>query len=183
MQEQILTDEEMIVRIQQGEEALLESLIRRYYDDVYYFCCYKTGDSEQAYDCTQETFLKLTKYIHTYAERKKFRGYLFSIARNVCNDYFRTRPRETADSESLMQAVDPKDTIAGSETAQVVQKALMLLGEEQREVIILRFYHDFKVKEIAKIIGVPLPTAKSRLKRAMTKLKEILGKEGDIYEG
>lgn len=183
MQEQILTDEEMIVRIQQGEEAYLESLIRRYYDDVYYFCWYKTGDSDLAYDCTQETFLKLTRYIHTYAERKKFRGYLFSIARNVCNDYFRSKPRETVDSDSLLLAADPKDTIGESETAQVVQKAITFLGDEQREVIVLRFYCDFKVREIAKIIGVPLPTAKSRLKRAIGKLKEILGKEEDFYEG
>lgn len=183
MQAQILTDEEMIVRIQQGEETYLESLIRRYYADVYYFCCYKIGDAEQAYDCTQETFLKLTRYIHTYSERKKFRGYLFSIARNVCNDYFRSRPQETVDSEALLGVADSKDEMAGSETAQVVQKALSLLQEEQREVILLRFYYDFKVREIAKIIGVPLPTAKSRLKRAMGKLKEILGKEGDFYEG
>lgn len=183
MQERILTDEEMIVRIQQGDEAFLESLIRRYYDEVYYFCRYKTGDTELAYDCTQETFLKLTRYIHTYAERKKFRGYLFSIARNVCNDYFRSRPLETVDSESLLLAADPKDAIGERETAQVVHKALTLLGDEQREVVILRFYCDFKVREIAKIIGVPLPTAKSRLKRAIGRLKEILGKEDGIYEG
>lgn len=180
---QELTDEEMIVRIQQGEDKMLEMLIRKYYDDVYYFCCYKIGDGECAYDCTQETFLKLTRYIHTYTEKNRFRGYLFSIARNVCNDYFRMKPGDMPDPEYLRNIPETRDTFGQTETAQVVGKALGLLGEAQKEAIILRFYYDFKVREIAKITGVPLPTAKSRLKRGMGRLKEILEKEGIHDEG
>ena len=88
MQTAELTDEEMIARIQQGEAGILERLIDRYYDDIYYFCRSKIGDSEAAYDCAQRLFLKLTRYISGYREQKKFKGYLFSIARNVCHDYF-----------------------------------------------------------------------------------------------
>lgn len=175
VQAESLTDEEMIARIQQGDTGVLEALIRKYYDEVYYFCCYKTGDSEHAYDCTQETFLKMTRYITRYTERKRFRGWLFSIARNVCNDYFRSRPEDVPDSEALLSVPESRDAIEKAETAQVVKGALKLLNEEQREVIILRFYCDFKVREIAGIIGVPLPTAKSRLKRAIEKLKGLLG--------
>ncbi|MDO4274388.1 MAG: RNA polymerase sigma factor [Eubacteriales bacterium] len=182
MQAESLTDEEMIIRIQQGEELMLECLIRKYYDDVYWFCCYKTGDGEQAYDCAQETFLKLTRYIYSYRERKKFRGYLFSIARNICNDYFRTRPEDIPDSDSLLSIPHGKDMISQAETAQVVRAALKLLKEEQREVVYLRYYCGFKLREIAKIVGIPLPTAKSRLKRGMGRLKEILEKEGIGYE-
>lgn len=174
MQAESLTDEEIIVRVQQGWDGMLEVLIRRYYDDVYCFCCYKIGDAEAAYDCTQETFLKLTRYIHRYTERKKFRGWLFSIARNVCHDYFRTKPSELPDSEGLLSVPEPKNCMETAETAKVVQDALKLLSEEQREIIILRFYCDFKVREIAGIVGVPLPTAKSRLKRGMARLREIL---------
>lgn len=174
MQAESLTDEEMIARVQQGDTAMLEALIRKYYDDVYYFCCYKTGDPEYAYDCTQETFLKLTRSIARYTERKKFRGWLFSIARNVCNDYFRSKPEDVPDTEALLSVPESRDAIGKAETAQVVQEALKLLNEEQREVIVLRFYCDFKVREIAGIIGIPLPTAKSRLKRAIEKLKKLL---------
>lgn len=174
MQAASLTDEEVIARVQQGNEEMLEVLVRRYYDEVYYFCCYKTGDQEASYDCTQETFLKVTRYIHRYAEKSRFKGWLFSIARNVCNDYFRGKTPEVPDMESLLEIQEPGNAIASSETAQDIRQAIKLLTEEQREVVILRFYCDFKVREIAKIIGIPLPTAKSRLKRGIAKLKEIL---------
>lgn len=174
MQAESLTDEEIIARVQQGWDGMLEILIRRYYDDVYSFCCYKIGDAEAAYDCTQETFLKLTRYIHRYTERKKFKGWLFSIARNVCHDYFRTRPSELPDSDGLLSIPEQKNRMEKAETAKVVQDALKLLNEEQREVIVLRFYCDFKIREIAGIVGVPLPTAKSRLKRGMEKMRKIL---------
>lgn len=174
MQAACLTDEELITRVQQGNEEMLEVLIRRYYDEVYYFCCYKTGDAESSYDCTQETFLKVTRNIHRYAEKSRFKGWLFSIARNVCNDFFRGKPKEVPDTESLMEIPEQKNRIAGSEIALDIREALKLLTEEQREVVILRFYCDFKVREIAKIVGVPLPTAKSRLKRGIARLKEIL---------
>lgn len=178
-----LTDEEMAARIQQGENDLLEGLIRRYYDDVYRFCFYKTGDREYAYDCTQETFLKLTRYIYTYREQQKFKGYLFSIARNVCNDYFRGRPKEAADWADFPEIPAEGDDYRKRETALLVQQAVSVLVEEQREAVVLRFYYDFKVREIAKIMGVPLPTAKSRLKRGVEKLKKLLEKEGIGYDG
>lgn len=183
MQEEELTDEGMIARIQQGEQRYLELLIRKYYDDIYYFCSYKIGDRQQAYDCTQETFLKLTRSIHGYKERQKFKGYLFSIARNVCMDYFRGKRPVVTDPEELLSLTADKDAFGKMELAQVLFQALKELTAEQREVVVLRFYHDFKLKEIARIVGVPLPTAKSRLKRGMAKLKEILEKEGVTHEG
>lgn len=114
MQAASLTDEEVIARVQQGNEEMLEVLVRRYYDEVYYFCCYKTGDQEASYDCTQETFLKVTRYIHRYAEKSRFKGWLFSIARNVCNDYFRGKTPEVPDMESLLEIQEPGNAIASS---------------------------------------------------------------------
>lgn len=183
MQPQEMTDEELICRIQQGENDLFEPLIRRYYDDVYSFCCYKIGDRQLACDCTQEIFLKLIRYIHTYSEKNKFKGYLFSIARNVCIDFFRTRPRELPDSDGLLEIPEPGDAYGQKELAQVVEGALENLSDEQKEAVILRFYYDFKIREIAKITGVSLPTAKSRLRRGMASLKKILEKEGLGYAG
>ncbi len=75
------------------------------------------------------------------------------------------------------------DEFSQRETAHVVRLALEGLCEEQKEAVILRFYYDFKVKEIAAIVGVPLPTAKSRLKRGIEKLKKLLEKEGIGYAG
>lgn len=171
-----LTDEEMIARIQQGEPGLLELLIDRYYDDIYYFCRSKIGDSEAAYDCAQETFLKLTRYISGYREQQKFKGYLFSIARNVCHDYFRGKPPDMA-GEEVLETLAAGDVFSGKEDAYLLERALAFLSEGQRETVMLRFYYGFKVREIARITGVPLAAAKSRLRRGLQKLKEIMEKE------
>ena len=83
-----MEDKELIYKIQHGNKELLEILIEKYYDDIYRFCYYKTGNSSLSYDLTQETFLKLIKYIGTYKHRGKFKSYLITIAMNVCNTYF-----------------------------------------------------------------------------------------------
>lgn len=182
MQAAKLTDEELIARIQQGEKGLLEVLITRYYDDIYYFCRSRIGDPESAYDCAQETFLKLIRYISVYGERQKFQGYLFSIARNVCNDYFRMKPPDTAQPRLLETLSGKEGGFSQKEDAWTLEQALALLGEEQRETVVLRFYYGFKLREIAKITGVPLAAAKSRLRRGLAKLKEIMEKEELFYD-
>ena len=83
-----MEDEELIHNIQHGEKELLELLIQKYYDDIYRFCYYKTGNASISYDLTQETFLKLIKYIGNYKDKGKFKSYLITIAINVCNSYF-----------------------------------------------------------------------------------------------
>lgn len=173
-----LKDSELIIRIQQGEKQLFQELMERYYDDIYRFCYYKISDEHLAYDCTQETFLKLIRFLDTYTEKQKFKAYLFQIARNVCNDYFRNKPIDSTSLELSVPLTAMKDKrIEQTETAQVVKQALNQLPDMQKDVIILRFYHEFKLREIARIVGVSLPTAKSRLKQGLDKLKQIFREE------
>ena len=83
-----MEDKELIYRIQHGEKELLEELIQKYYDNIYRFCYYKTGNASISYDLTQETFLKLIKYIESYKHKGKLKNYILTIAVNVCNNYF-----------------------------------------------------------------------------------------------
>ena len=62
---QKLKDSDLIKRIKQGETELLDVLIEGHYDGIYRFCYYKLGDREAAYDCAQETFLNLLRYLDT----------------------------------------------------------------------------------------------------------------------
>lgn len=169
-------DKQLIKRIQSGEIDLLDDLIRNYYTNIYKFCCRKTGNSTIAYDLTQEVFLKLVQYINTYVDKQKFKSYLFTIALNVCNDYFRKNRVNTEDVDST-EIVSPTDSISDCETADIVRTTLNLLPDIQKDVVILRYYHDMKIREIAKIVGASIPTTKSRLKQAIDKLRRILGEE------
>ena len=69
------------------------------------------------------------------------------------------------------------EEVLRQENAKIIQQAIDRLPDMQKEVVILRFYHDRKLKEIAAITGVSLPTAKSRLKQGLDKLKRYLDKE------
>ena len=69
------------------------------------------------------------------------------------------------------------EEVLRQEDAKIIQQAIYYLPDMQKEVVILRFYHDRKLKEIAAITGVSLPTAKSRLKQGLDKLKRYLDKE------
>ena len=83
-----MEDKELIYRIQHGEKELLEELIQKYYDNIYKFCYYKTGNASISYDLTQETFLRVIKYIENYEHKGKLKNYIVTIAINVCNSYF-----------------------------------------------------------------------------------------------
>lgn len=177
-----MEDKELIYKIQHGNKELLEELIKKYYDDIYKFCYYKTGNALISYDLTQETFLKLIKYIGTYKDRGKFKCYLITIAINVCNTYF---VEKDTNIEELYNNnnydIKSAKKINRIEQKDVIQKALDELPDKQKDVIILKYYEDFKIKEIAKILGEKVPTIKSRLKQGINKLSKHLRKE-DFYE-
>lgn len=84
-----IEDKKVIRRIQSGEAEDSQILIEKYYQEIFRFSYYMTGNKEDAYDCTQETFLKMIRYIGQYKEMQKFKAWLFQIARNVCYDGFR----------------------------------------------------------------------------------------------
>ena len=178
-----MKDAELITRIKQGERDLLGILIERYYDQIFRFCYYKTGDESLAYDCAQDTFLRMIRYMDSYIEKDRFKPYLFQIAGNACNDGLRKRgdcfiEDQAEAKERMIGASDNEDLANQVAVADAVRTALNALPQMQRDVIILRFYSDLKISEIAKVTGASIPTVKSRLRQGKSKLKIILEEEG-----
>lgn len=171
-----LNDNIFIEKIKAGENSYLSELIEKYYDDIYRYCCYVTGNSTVSYDITQNTFLNLINSIQSYSEKNKFKGYLFSIAKNCCYDYFRQLHNyDELDEQVLPPGEDFTDSV---NTSHLVQKALNSLPLFQRDTIILYFYYGFKIREIADITGATASTVKSRLKQGKGKLKDLLTEKG-----
>ncbi len=79
--------------IQRGDKSCLQDIAEKYYDDIFRFCAFQTGSREDAYDLAQETFLRFIRYVESYHDRN-LKGYLLTIAMNVCRDYLRRRGRE-----------------------------------------------------------------------------------------
>ncbi|BDF33908.1 RNA polymerase sigma factor [Lachnospiraceae bacterium] len=152
----------------------------QYYDEIFRFAYYMTGSEDAACDCTQETFLRLIRFYDTYVEKRKFKAWLFRIARNVCYDYFRRQKEVPSEDVTLGRMPDKAETdrnLRHLERGQVIRAALEKLPRMQRDVVILRFYHELSIKEIAIITDSKIPTVKSRLRQSIGKLRHLLNEE------
>ncbi len=169
-------------------QAIVQSAVEAYYDDIYRFCRYYTGNATDSYDIAQEVFLRFIKYMDSSGHRN-IKGYLIMIARNLCCDYFRrrTQMRETTISldaidhaaENTMDCMTRgrggEKSIEDCDSGIFLQELLQGIPPEQREVVILRIHDGLKFQEIAKITGCSLSTAKSRYRLGIASMKKKMG--------
>ena len=81
-----MSDRKLLKKVRDGDKEALSDIIKQYYADIFRFCLYMIQNEEDSYDITQETFLKFMKYGTSY-QRNNLKGYLLTIARNLCFDY------------------------------------------------------------------------------------------------
>lgn len=183
-----MDDKTLIKEIQRGKKEYLNHIAEKYYDDIYRFCCFQTGSVQDAYDLTQETFLKFIRYVDSY-KFKNLKGYLLTIAMNVCRDYYGKPERKYASvvSEEEIDRVRggemslrEKGAAGDLERRLVLLQALAALPPQQRAAIILLYAYGYKYREIARMTGMNLSTVKSRVYQGTEKLRQMLRKE-DFY--
>lgn len=157
-------------------------LIQRYYPRVHAFL-YRMSDGDRAFadDHTQETFLRAWRGIHTYQPTRPFRAWVFSIAANLArNDATRADSRHRAPEELSDDLPDEQwedshvleGVLDNANATQSVRVALHALSPEQREVVMLYYYHDLPYAEIAAALHIPLGTVKTRLWAAVRRLRQ-----------
>ena len=165
-------EEKLFRKLNNGDSSALDELIRGIYPDIFRYCQYHTSSRQTAEDATQETFLKAVRHIDNCTDYKQFRAYLYKIAVNTCIDFW----RKTEHPEYQL----PEEYIeAGFEQVESeinLKKMLDALPVNQREVVILRYVHELKTREIASIVNEPLRTVQSRLRAALKVLKKNLAK-------
>lgn len=165
-------EDKLFKKLNNGDGSALDELIRIYYPEILRYCLWHTSDRQTAEDATQETFLKAVRHLDNYIHHGKFRAFLFKIAVNICTDLWR---------HSKMQApYEREDYIepgfAEAESDLSMKKMLDTLPDNQREVVILRYVHELKIREIADILTEPLRTVQSRLRTALKTLEKNLAK-------
>jgi RNA polymerase sigma-70 factor, ECF subfamily len=166
--------EEEVIRFQQGDIAALEEIYQYYKQPLYRFIYRFTANKQLSIDVVQDTFEKLQRKKHQYDPAKgKFKTYLYQIAYNTMMTKLKRERRFETFFPFLVQKQPPPSI--SQEDKLTVQKAVQKLPEDLRAVIVLTYYHDLPQKEIADIMGIPAGTVKSRLFRALRKLKKDLG--------
>lgn len=181
----MIRDEELCRQVQEGSEAAMEALVHRYHRPVFAYLYRLTYHRQTAEDLTQESFARLLARIGTYRFPQPFRPWLFTIAHNLYKDHCKAAEQRAIPAAEPVSAhvpalVDLSERIAEQAA---VSGALRSLEPDQREVVLLRFYQDLKVDDIARVTGVPAGTVKSRLFHAVRKLKALLLDRPDAQEG
>ncbi len=173
----------LVQRMRRGDDAAFELFINKYYTDILRYCLYHCFDREEAKDLAQETFLEFFKHFREYIHQGKAKNYLYVIASGKCKDLFRKGKELPLDPEELALRMERAEgggrEAAGFDpeklaTRITVREGLLSLPEEFREVIVLRYYQELKLSEIAEILGIGLPLVKYRLKRGKALLDQEL---------
>ena len=164
-------DKWLVQRILSGDKAAGEQFVIEHYEAIFRFLRNLTGSKEDAEDLTQQTFLRAWEALSSFRGDSSLSTWLHSIAYREYTHWLRSR-REFV---PLDEIVDMPDEQANQKLEAVLLRwAIYRLDPEHREVFVLYYVQGFSVNEIAKIIGVPAGTVKSRLFFARQKLKELL---------
>lgn len=182
-----MTENELINLVKQNDSKALESLIDKYYPEIYRFVFRKVSNYYDACDIVQEIFVKLVNAIQHF-KKGSFEAYLYTIARNVCIDYFR-RKKRTVDKWDNFDEFDemvnpqllPVQIVEKEEEIQNIIRLLYKLSVEQRDVIILRVYHELGLKEISEILNIPLSRVKNRLYSGFERLKKEVASDKNNF--
>lgn len=178
-------------KLKKGDKDSFDLLYEEYYLSLYRTALLILGNKEEAEDVLQDTFLSIYKNINNLKEFNKLRPWIFSILKNSCYTRYKNRKREFPD-EFVLEKADSKLISSGEDEFVLnneVESALLKLNHKEREVLVLFYYDDFSIEEIAKILKTFTGTVKSRLFRARKNLKkEIMkvdqdfGEKESIYE-
>jgi RNA polymerase sigma-70 factor (ECF subfamily) len=166
-----------MLAVRDGDLSQLGPLFERYHVSIFDFLCRMTGNRTVAEDLVQEVFMRVLKYRSTFRDDGRFETWLFRIARNARADYYRSRG-------SIEQMSDDGVDKPSSEVSALhrlerdrdvarLQRALLLLRDDRRELIVLARYREMTHEQIANVLGIEPGAVKVRLHRAVKDLRDI----------
>lgn len=186
-------DAELVTRCQAGQSKAFESLVVRYRGRVYALIVNMTGNDSDAWDLSQEVFLKAWRALPKFEARSQFFTWLYRITHNVTYDWLRKRKigNGTEFDDALgqtpaagavtvpRQEVQPDHRLRNKEVGARIAEALKELSPEHRAVMLLKEVDGLSYQEIAETVGCTMGTVMSRLFYARKRLQTLLR---DVYE-
>ncbi len=171
-------EREAILRCQQGDQEAFRRVLDFHGDHLYRVALLITRDASLAEEAVQESLLAAWKKIRSFDLKREFRPWINRILINCIGKMTRRLKLPTAPVEEALPvadpAVSPEDSTLNAETASMLQSALRTLSVEHRTVLVLRFFNDFSLPEIAESTGWRVGTVKSRLHRATAALRDAV---------
>jgi RNA polymerase sigma factor (sigma-70 family) len=178
-----LSDESLLVGMASGEPAAAAAFVRRYQARVYGFALTVVGSAVIAEEVAQETFVRVWRHAAVYdARRGKVATWVLTITRNLAIDALRMSGERPVDPHLLARSLasGERGEAPGSryEDEDRLRSALRTLPPEQSKPIVLSVFYGLTAQEVADREGIPLGTAKTRIRTAMLRLRVALVTEG-----
>ena len=175
-------DAELIQAVLAGDREAYGILVERYQDRLFNTLVRVLGSRDDAQDVVQDAFVQAFVKLETFRAASRFYTWLYRIAMNLALSHRRRRRpvasieavKEGAGEEPVDQERGPEDRLMDRERVAAVQSALVGLGDEHRQILVLREMEGCSYETIAEILQLPIGTVRSRLFRARLVLKEQL---------
>lgn len=179
------TDIALIKKFQEGNNDAFEILIRRHEEKIFSSIFFLVKDEYLAEDLFQDVFIKIIDKLRKkhYNEEGKFLPWALRISHNLCVDYFRKVKRKptiiTSDNRDIFETINivadsPEVEMMRKQSYLLVTNMLQTLPEDQREVIVLRFFVGLNFKDIAKVTNCSINTALGRMRYGLINLKKLM---------
>jgi RNA polymerase sigma factor (sigma-70 family) len=180
-------DDQLLVKAYlNGKQVAFEELLSRHRQRIFSYICMMVKDQEQAEDIFQDTFIRVIQTLQggRYTDEGKFLPWVMRIAHNLCIDFFRKGKRmPTFDSDQddfdifdvlRQNDANVEDQLIRLQTEDQLQKLLVHLPKEQKEVVYMRHYAEMSFQEIADQTGVSINTALGRMRYALINLRKLI---------
>ena len=191
MNVQVLSDQVLLNSYISGDKSAISQLIERHSRRVKGYIRMMVKDDDVADDIFQETFIKAVRVIDEgrYADNGKFLSWILRIAHNQVIDHFRARKQQKLVNEAdagynvlgTLRFAEPtvEDEMVATQISSDVRRLIDQLPEEQREVVMMRYYSGLSFKDIAEQTGVSINTALGRMRYALINLRKLI-KENNL---
>ena len=191
MKHELIADAVLVSNYVKGDESALSILITRHKQKIYSFIYSKVYDRDLTEDIFQDTFIKVirTLKLGKYNEEGKFLPWVMRISHNLIIDHFRKSKRmpkfdNTGEFSIFSVLSDPSlDAEKGMIKEQIesdLRRLIEELPEDQKNVLIMRMYHDMSFKEISDKTGVSINTALGRMRYALINLRKVIDEKSII---
>ena len=187
------SDEDLMEYFQNDHEPAFTELVRRYQDRLHNFLYRYTHDHQDCEDLVQETFLRVHKSKASYERIAKFSTWMYTIALNLAKSLYKKKQRmykvsihkDPNDSEDFEMHIEDPNILPDQQlheklSLEQLEKALMSLPDDFREVVMLRDLKEMTYEEISEMTGIPMGTVKSRINRGRAQVQHMIESYVDL---
>ncbi len=171
-----MSDEHIMEAVKNGNLQQASILFDRYHKRIFNFLARMTGEREAAEDLTQNVFLRMLKYRHTYKPEMKFQSWIYQMARNAFSDYYQQQKQRIPvkmEVEKLDDHLpDLMEALEQEENEKRLIRALAQLPDDYRELLVLTRFQHLKYEEVAGFLNMTVANVKVKVHRAIGQLRE-----------